>query len=989
MSRPEGPRERDEVTILRAHGEQRLAKRWSRDRSTCPKDGLPTFFAAERAAVGDARDLYNLLRRLNTDRSRCVIRGALRAGVDPSHLRRRCRGVDAPFQAAARRWVALDLDGVPLPSTADPLSPDDVLEAVLAVLPPEFEGVSFAWQLTASHGIKPGARARLWYWLDRPVADRDAKRWLGGVSYLDPALFNPVQIHFTAAPVIEGGDFLPLRIGYRDGEPWVRVPAIPEVALRLAGGGAPVPGEGGCNFWLGRIGRGRDGFHEPLRSAIGAAFRAGGSGIDQEALYRLARAAVDAALAEGRAEPADRRRDFEREIRDLIAWTHTAELKAERREPVPRLPKGEARVRLEAEVNDIFDEIARFHGTPAACDQPSVPGRYLLEASLGLGKTEAVIRCSVARLEALRARGIDRVAVFAVPTHRLADELADRIRSRTNDLRVAVLRGREATDTDGEPMCRNLDEVHDALALMLPVTQAVCETCAFARGCRYLAQQKQAADIVLVAHDRLASELPGTLRHVDIDHLIIDESPVSALLYGCEGRPPSLPVDALGQSHVQGAPGEVAPDLMVLRQRLGSALHRRGDVTRVDLSGAGLTTTDAAQALDRERARQVDYMPHLPRSAYEPNRTLPRFVRIWREVCRVLEGEPVSGRLRVVHGPDGDRQLEIAGVEEIDPAWLKAPVILLDATPEPRLLEPWFGVMDHRTVHADEPHCRVLQCAKKNFAKSMLESGKSPDAKTTCRNNRARLARLICEKADGTEGELLVVGNKGVLEKLRTEHVFPETVHFAHFNALRGLDAYGGVSYAIVVGRPQPSPETKRRIAAAICGRPGDAETEAAVERAIRDAEVEQAIGRVRGVNRTERDPVEVLVLNQIRLRRPVTHVPLGQVWRNPTPAERMLEVGGVVFASPAHAALAYPDLWASKQAAQRVWPPTRQHSSLHLLNEDCCPVRFRRPRAWEHACAWVDRRNADPRAAIEALIGPVAEFETIDQVTVEDIAAE
>ena len=52
-------------------------------------------------------------------------------------------------------------------------------------------------QLSSSAGIKPGLRVHLWYWLDRPVSDAEAKRWLKGAP-VDLSIYQPVGI--TTSP---------------------------------------------------------------------------------------------------------------------------------------------------------------------------------------------------------------------------------------------------------------------------------------------------------------------------------------------------------------------------------------------------------------------------------------------------------------------------------------------------------------------------------------------------------------------------------------------------------------------------------------------------------------------------------------------------------------------------------------------------------------------------------------------------------------------
>jgi hypothetical protein len=99
-------------------------------------------------------------------------------------------------------------------------------------LPWHFHGAGAVLQATGSAGIKPGIRARLWCLLDRPVSDAEAKRWLAEAP-VDRSLFNPIQAHYTAAPVFVHGiaDPLPWRVAKIEG-PLVPVPDLPESAPR-------------------------------------------------------------------------------------------------------------------------------------------------------------------------------------------------------------------------------------------------------------------------------------------------------------------------------------------------------------------------------------------------------------------------------------------------------------------------------------------------------------------------------------------------------------------------------------------------------------------------------------------------------------------------------------------------------------------------------------------------------------------------------------
>jgi hypothetical protein len=95
------------------------------------------------------------------------------------------------------------------------------------MLRPEFAGVGCVAQATSGAGVKPGIRARLWYLLDRPISDGEARRWLAGAP-VDHSIFRAVQPIYTAAPVLRGvADPMQWRLCLVPG-PRVTVPELPE-----------------------------------------------------------------------------------------------------------------------------------------------------------------------------------------------------------------------------------------------------------------------------------------------------------------------------------------------------------------------------------------------------------------------------------------------------------------------------------------------------------------------------------------------------------------------------------------------------------------------------------------------------------------------------------------------------------------------------------------------------------------------------------------
>jgi hypothetical protein len=151
-------------------------------------------------------------------------------------------------------------------------------------------------------------------------------------------------------------------------------------------------------------------------------------------------------------------------------------------------------------------------------------------------------------------------------------------------------------------------------------------------------------------------------------------------------------------------------------------------------------------------------------------------------------------------------------------------------------------------------------------------------------------------------------------------------------------------------------------------------------------AEVEQAIGRGRGVSRTADNPLTVIVCNDIAL--PIAIDRTAEPWKvtNPDAMNLMFAEGGVAFANSSHSSRAYPELWPSpaafKQSRHRGKTVTEPYVTS-LIGKCYGKPRVATVRIRPHghrertALAFVDIAvGQDPRATVEALIGPLAVFE-------------
>ena len=248
----------DTITIIRARRGKRLAKLIRADGVIEDYDSAFTYDLIPQP-IADVDTLHRLLLHLLPRWDCAVVRGV---PIDPTrctNVRRlafpdRKTGEVPTMRAQPHTWAALDLDAVERPDSVPAADLIGCAFAAVQRLPVAFHGVRCIVQASASHGIKPGSRLRLWYWLGRSTSDAELKRWLRGAP-ADPSVFRTVQPIYTAAPVFAHGavDHLPARIVVMPGRPVVAVPPPEALALPPPRAPAPMPkatdaGSGGYAF---------------------------------------------------------------------------------------------------------------------------------------------------------------------------------------------------------------------------------------------------------------------------------------------------------------------------------------------------------------------------------------------------------------------------------------------------------------------------------------------------------------------------------------------------------------------------------------------------------------------------------------------------------------------------------------------------------------------------------------------------------------------
>jgi hypothetical protein len=170
-----------------------------------------------------------LLTRLLPQPSCAVVFGGI---ADPARTRgvRRLAYPDpetgelATLRPIPHRWCALDVDGIERPETVPAHDLAACAAEAIWRLPLAFHGARCIVQASAGHGIKPGCRLRLWFWLSRPTIGEELGFWLKHYP-VDPCTFRPAQPIYTAAPIFVGRrDHLLFRLAERAGAVSVEVP---------------------------------------------------------------------------------------------------------------------------------------------------------------------------------------------------------------------------------------------------------------------------------------------------------------------------------------------------------------------------------------------------------------------------------------------------------------------------------------------------------------------------------------------------------------------------------------------------------------------------------------------------------------------------------------------------------------------------------------------------------------------------------------------
>lgn len=200
---------KDTITFLKCRSPLVLTKTWA-------NGAIKDYDTAKhfRVLVKSVKGISHLAQILNeaaTKPQYAAIRGTPNKGLDigPSSASTITRTL-SNFSDDPKYWVMFDIDSF-FPDVLPTIDPaQGVMQWILEVLPQPFHGIKAFWQLSASAGHvtrdPKSLRAHVWFWLDKPITGRQWKRWAEHNNLkIDKSVLSPVQLHYTANPVIELG----------------------------------------------------------------------------------------------------------------------------------------------------------------------------------------------------------------------------------------------------------------------------------------------------------------------------------------------------------------------------------------------------------------------------------------------------------------------------------------------------------------------------------------------------------------------------------------------------------------------------------------------------------------------------------------------------------------------------------------------------------------------------------------------------------------
>ena len=666
------------------------------------------------------------------------------------------------------------------------------------------------------------------------------------------------------------------------------------------------------------------------------------------------------------------------------------------------------------------------------------PLQAAILATVGTGKTELM-------LKALAEFGPDlaekRVHIL-VPSNALSGELLERMHLLLpSEANPRLHRGRK-DEVLGEPLCHR--SMHATVDLVesygASAADLVCPTCPFADTCEWKAQTRDDAPGVIVMPSTYGT-LPAGGR---CDVAVVDEDIVLSLarevtvLIGRldPSEAPKMPTGVRGWEKGSMRLLYALSDLQSARNKLWNATNGGTRLPALtDLRAAGLNSDFAKLAKSIEYGRAEGLKAALE-AALREGGTLEeikkrmaaadrdygdawKHAKLWHSLEAQLSlpadvRDTLNG-WRIEESPNqhgGSDRLFVVGYR----TRLKfedKPALVLDATGERRLLELAFPhLSDVIVIAADAPHAYVLQAIDRKNGKQALVTAKT-DSETTKQEKAARRRRIVEVTEGAARGRQVgLLTYKGVEE---SAEVADAPVHLipGHYGMLRGQNKWKDAEVVVVAGRMMPEASDVENIAGALFfDRPDavvpggfignglgtyhmrngdriDARVEMhsspvveRVRKQITEAELVQAVGRARAVQRTADNPVLIVILTST----PVPGLLVNELVEFDGLVPSALELNfareGIHLERAQHAFRAFDGLFSSEAAARKAYqraPSGTFPYKIYLKGDvPLGRVKYRLAGNKQRAASAIFdlSRVDDPRGWLTARLGPLEQFE-------------
>ena len=815
-----------------------------RQYSITPTDGAMWFEAAV-IELPSAKQLIRKLVDLQSEPHAMLVRGGLRGGVDLSApIRRRLHVQDedpneAPFLDQAINWMMVDIDKLVLPPKIDLItSPEDAVKFAISQLPREFHNASVFWHLSSSAGVRsPGTiSVHLNYWLHEPKTSYELREWAKalnsslGKKLIDPALYNPVQPHYTADPIFIGDAIDPLK-GRRSGHipgiaDAVRLPhiAATQNKARQAIYASPAATHGYEQI-LASLGDDGAGFNLPLLRAC-ASFVATVGGQEASEQKEVVKADLRRRIQEANSEShdlAELARYSSDSYLDSLIDSAIAKYGEQNRLPThfdkKEVSLGEGEALLEQAIK-LFGEKVMSHQKDIDAFLDDAP-TLAIKATAGLGKTTQIIR----KLIHAHLNQIGDIHYY-VPTHSLMRQLENDLNEvltihveTSSFIRTDTISGRDRKTKDGEVLCKKSSLAKRIGQAGLNVSTTLCKNgtkeCEFYKTCGY---QKQfpGRDSKREFIKRIPPGAAPLLNSVQIlthSHLYLNS----------KSRLPEPALVVIDESFWRGAIEEIlisptdlsrtgTPSAKLIYEAL--MLDPAPPLLKV-LREKEVHPHDLREEANLIEARlDIKKHPNPSMSERQVSETLTRFSetiktpQVLRQLADELEITSRDESHTVRYEP---KEINTAN-EKKDKIILSrrkpllispgTPVLFIDANANVEILKLFRQNVEIVDIPV-ERRASIHQFTDRTFSKLSLNP--------TERDNRLRRQVVDFINRISKFSRTLVVCTKEIKERLEQEVHYHrgllggKLVAFTHFGNLRGLNKYGTFDRVVVIGREQPA----------------------------------------------------------------------------------------------------------------------------------------------------------------------------------------